>query len=142
MLQRTRRLLSCSLAAISMLLLFLSPGPAVHAQYNRGNFYNGARDGGRGGYYDHSGYRDGRYNRDYGYNNNNDGRYHGHGIGTGRGALIGGGIGAVAGAAFGGGAKGALIAGGLGAGIGAFAGHEHQKSMRRRHYERQDGYYR
>lgn len=137
MLQRTRQLLSSSLAGYPLLLLLLLLGPAAHAQYNRGNFYNGARDGGRGGGYDHSGYRDGGYN-----NRRDDGRYQGHGIGTGRGALIGGGVGAAAGAVFGGGMKGALVGGGVGAGIGAIAGHQHQNTMRRRHYERRDGYYR
>ncbi len=133
MLQPTRKLLSFSL------VLPLLLAPATHAQYGqqRNNFYNGARDGGRSGNYDHhddhgNGYDD-RYRGD-------DGRYQGHGVGTGRGALIGGGVGAAAGAIFGGGLKGALIGGGAGAGIGAVAGHAHQQNMKRDYY-RSDGYY-
>ena len=124
MLQRTKRLLCGSLAVLPLML-----EPVAHAQYNHGhgNFYNGARNGGRGGSYDRSGYHDGGYN--------NDGRYQGHGVGTGRGALIGGGVGAAAGAIFGGGLKGALIGGGAGAGIGAIAGHEHQQTMKRHYYD-------
>ncbi len=131
MLQRTKRLLSGSLAVLPLLL-----GPAAHAQYDHGNnnFYNGARNGGSGGSYSHSGYHDGRNYHDGG--NYNDGRYQGHGVGAGRGALIGGGVGAAAGAIFGGGLKGALIGGGAGAGIGAIAGHEHQQTMKRHYYER------
>lgn len=141
MLQRTKQLLRGSLAVLPMLL-----GPVAHAQYHHGNdnFYNGARNSGRGGSYGHSGYHDGGNHYNNGrYNNDryNDGRYQGHGVGAGRGALIGGGIGAAAGAIFGGGLKGALIGGGAGAGIGAFAGHEHQQTMKRRYYER-GGYYR
>jgi hypothetical protein len=56
--------------------------------------------------------------------------YHGHGVGAGRGALIGGAGGAVVGGALGGG-KGALIGGALGAGGGALAGKAHQDHMRR-----------
>lgn len=135
MLQRTRRLLSGSLAILPLLL-----GPAGHTQDRHGNnnFYNGARSGGHGGSYGHSGYHDGGYGNDGRYN---DGRYQGHGVGAGRGALIGGGVGAAAGLIFGGGLKGALIGGGAGAGIGALAGHEHQQTMKRRYYGR-GGYYR
>lgn len=129
MLQRTIWRLSGSLAVLPLLL-----GPTAHAQHQHGNnFYNGARGGGRDGSYGRSGYHDG--------GNYNDGRYQGHGIGAGRGALIGGGVGAVAGAIFGGGLKGALIGGGAGAGIGAIAGHEHQQTIKRHYYER-GGYYR
>lgn len=102
---------------------------ATQAQYNRdrhGNFYNGAYQGGRGGY----------YNRGNDYNHGDyRGGYQGHGIGTGRGALIGGAGGAALGALFGGGLKGALIGGGAGAGIGAIAGHVHQNNMKRDYYE-------
>ncbi len=147
MLQRTKHLLGGSLAVLPFLL-----GPAAaNAQYNRNNdFYNGARDGGHGGGYDRGGYHDGGNNygnNNYGqnnYGNNNDGhndQYHGHGVGAGRGALIGGGVGAAAGAIFGGGLKGALIGGGAGAGIGAFAGHEHQEGMKHRYYDRRRGGY-
>lgn len=113
--------------------------PAARAQYSHhGNFYNGARQGGRGGYYgggNSSGYNHGNYS---GYNRD---QYQGHGIGAGRGALIGGAGGAALGAIFGGGLKGALIGGGAGAGIGAIAGHEHQQTMKRHYYERRNGYY-
>lgn len=97
--------------------------PLAQAQYHRGDFYNGAYDGGRGGYYDHY-----------------DDRYHGHGIGTGSGAAIGGVGGAALGALFGGGMKGALIGGAAGAGIGAIAGHKHQVHERHEYY-RDQGYY-
>jgi hypothetical protein len=59
--------------------------------------------------------------------------YHGHGIGPGKGALIGGAGGAVLGGALGGG-KGALIGGALGAGGGALAGKAHQNHMKRDYY--------
>ena len=59
--------------------------------------------------------------------------YKHHGIGTGRGALIGGAGGAGIGALAGGG-KGALIGGALGAGGGALVGH-HNATVHHRHYE-------
>ena len=62
--------------------------------------------------------------------------YHGHGVGPGRGALIGGAGGAVLGGALGGG-KGALIGGALGAGTGAVVGKTHQDHMRRDYYNGQ-----
>lgn len=107
------------LIAAILLLLPLSPAQAQYRD-RHGNFYNGAYGSGRGGrgYYDRG--------RDY----------HGHGIGTGKGALIGGAGGAALGALFGGGMKGALIGGAAGAGIGAIAGHEHQKTVRRNDYYR------
>ena len=84
-------------------------------QYRRNqNFYNGVREGGRGGdYYDTRHATDGydeRYNQRRG------------GIGPGKGALIGGAGGAVLGVALGGGLKGSLIGGAAGAGIGAIIG--------------------
>lgn len=66
--------------------------------------------------------------------------YRHHGIGTGRGALIGGAGGAGIGALAGGG-KGALIGGALGAGGGALVGH-HNASVHHRHYRERHGYYR
>lgn len=82
-------------------------------QQSRGNqnFYNGVREGGRGGQYN-----DPRHAND-GY----DERYNQHrgGIGPGGGAAIGGASGAVLGAVLGGGLKGSLIGGAAGAGIGA-----------------------
>lgn len=65
--------------------------------------------------------------------------YQHHGIGTGRGALIGGAGGAGIGALAGGG-KGALIGGALGAGGGALVGH-HNASVHHRHYRERHGYY-
>ena len=65
--------------------------------------------------------------------------YQHHGIGTGRGALIGGAGGAGIGALAGGG-KGALIGGALGAGGGALIGH-HNASVHHRHYRERHGYY-
>ena len=64
--------------------------------------------------------------------------YQHHGIGTGRGALIGGAGGAGIGALAGGG-KGALIGGALGAGGGALVGH-HNASVHHRHYRERHGY--
>lgn len=75
--------------------------------------------------YDHSEYRNGDRRA-----------YHGHGIGPGRGALIGGAGGAVVGGALGGG-KGALIGGALGAGGGAIVGKKHQDHKRRDYYNRE-----
>lgn len=65
--------------------------------------------------------------------------YRHHGIGTGKGALIGGAGGAGIGALAGGG-KGALIGGALGAGTGALVGH-HNESVHHRHYRERHGYY-
>lgn len=64
-----------------------------------------------------------------------DGRYKDHGIGTGKGALIGGAGGAGIGALAGGG-KGTLIGGALGAGGGALVGHHVQTNRRRRNSQR------
>ncbi len=89
-------------------------------QQHRGtqNFYNGVREGGRGGQYNdprhaNDGY-DERYNQRRG------------GIGPGKGALIGGAGGAALGALLGGGLKGSLIGGAAGAGIGAVVGNATQ----------------
>ncbi len=85
-------------------------------------YYNGMRQGSRGGYNDQYDHR--RYD-----SRNEYDRTHG-GIGPGRGALIGGAGGAALGAIFGGGMKGALIGGGAGAGVGAIAGKVHQDNKR------------
>ncbi len=74
-----------------------------------------------------------------------DPRYHHGGIGTGKGALIGGAGGAGIGALAGGG-KGALIGGALGAGGGALVGHQvahnrHQR-QRRAYYDSHHHYHR
>ncbi len=125
-----RKLFTLVLAAGPLLA---SPTAGI-AQYEQGHnrhqdFYNGAYNSGRGGNYN-SGH-------DYGYGQRGyDDRYHGHGIGTGTGAAIGGAGGAVLGAAFGGGLKGAIIGGAAGAGIGAVAGHAHQENQKRNYYER------
>ncbi len=110
------------------LMLLGTPGLASAQRHD--NFYNGVRDGGRGGYYDNGNNRD-RYHGDRG-------RYDDHqgGIGPGKGALIGAGGGAVLGALFGGGLKGTIIGGAAGAGIGAIAGKAHQNSQRRDDYYR------
>jgi hypothetical protein len=107
----------------------LTAGAQDHHDHDHDRFYNGVREGQRGGYYGGD--------RDYG-RRGDDRRYDDHqgGIGPGKGALIGGAGGAVLGALFGGGVKGALIGGGVGAGIGAIAGKSHQDS------ERRDDYYR
>lgn len=69
----------------------------------------------------------------------NDPRYHHGGIGTGKGALIGGAGGAGIGALAGGG-KGALIGGAIGAGGGALVGnrvaHNRHQRQRRAYYRR------
>jgi hypothetical protein len=109
-------------------LLPFSAG-AQNRNHNRDNpnFYNGVRNGGRGGQY---------------YNNNDrryDNRQNQGGIGPGKGALIGAGGGAVLGALFGGGLKGTLIGGAAGAGIGAIVGEVHQNNQRNdrdRRYDR------
>jgi len=96
------------------------------AQYRNQNpnFYNGVRNGGRGGqYYDNNRHYD-NHRRDQG------------GIGPGKGALIGAGGGAVLGAVFGGGLKGTLIGGAAGAGIGAIVGKANQDSKRDNRYHR------
>ena len=99
----------------------------------RGNFNNGLRRG--GGYnnqYDQRRYGNDQSQRDA-YN-----RAH-SGIGTGRGALIGGAGGAALGALFGGGLKGAIIGGGAGAGVGAIAGKIHSDNKKQ---DYRDGRYR
>ena len=100
-------------------------------------FYNGVRNGGRGGEYYDPRYDNGRYDR---YNNdryNNNGYYTNQGgIGPGKGALIGGAGGAVLGAIFGKGLKGTIIGGATGAGIGAVVGEVHQKNQQNQYYPR------
>jgi hypothetical protein len=98
---------------------------------NNQNFYNGVREGTRGGQYSdprhaHDGYDD-RY-----YQN----QHHQGGIGPGKGALIGGAGGAALGALFGGGLKGTIIGGAAGAGIGAALGEANQNSRDRNNYPR------
>ncbi len=110
----------------------LCGGSVMASAQRHDNFYNGVRDGGRGGYYQGDNrYRGDRYHGDRG-------RYDDHrgGIGPGKGALIGGAGGAALGAIFGGGLKGTIIGGAAGAGIGAIAGKAHQNSQRRDDYYR------
>jgi hypothetical protein len=109
---------------LSLLFLVLAPLPALAQR--RDQFYNGVRDGGRGGnYYNQRDRdRDRRHRRDQG------------GVGPGTGALIGGAGGAVLGAALGGGLKGTIIAGAAGAGIGAVLGQANQNSKRDNRYRR------
>ena len=93
------------------------------------NFYNGVRDGGRGGEYYDSRHADDGYDERYSQ------QQHRGGIGPGKGALIGGAGGAVLGAAIGRGLKGSLIGGAAGAGIGAVVGNAAQ-NRRRDSYDR------
>lgn len=104
---------------LSLLFLLLSPLPVL-AQRLPNQFYNGVRDGGRGGNYYNQRDRDWdrRHRRDQG------------GVGPGTGALIGAGGGAVLGAALGGGLKGAIVGGAAGAGIGAVLGQVNQNNKR------------
>jgi hypothetical protein len=104
--------------AVSLLLLVLVTLPALAQR--RDQFYNGVRDGGRGGnYYNQRDRdRDRHHRRDQG------------GVGPGTGALIGAGGGAVLGAVIGGGLKGTIIGGAAGAGIGAILGQANQNSKR------------
>ncbi|HTC75199.1 MAG TPA: hypothetical protein VK684_06460 [Edaphobacter sp.] len=105
---------------LTPLLVATSIIPMV-AQNHRNNdsaYYNGMRNGARGGNYYND--RDPRYNNNYQPDYHNDHRQ--GGIGPGKGALIGGAGGAALGALFGGGLKGTLIGGAAGAGIGAVVG--------------------
>ena len=103
-------------------VLLATTASPLTAQRGNSNYYNGMRQGSRGGYNDQYDHR--RYDSRDAYN-----RTHG-GIGPGKGALIGGAGGAALGAIFGGGLKGALIGGGAGAGVGAIAGKVHQDNKR------------
>jgi hypothetical protein len=116
---------------LTPLLFAISFLPAT-AQNRRNDsaYYNGMRNGTRGGNYYN--------NRDPRYNNNN--YYHDDhrqgGIGPGKGALIGGAGGAVLGAVFGGGLKGTIIGGAAGAGIGAVVGQAAQTKRNNDNYRR------
>ncbi|HEY5056317.1 MAG TPA: hypothetical protein VII58_09165 [Acidobacteriaceae bacterium] len=127
--------------AASLMVATCLPAAAQHRhQDNRrnDNFYQGARDGGRGGDYnghydrgnDHRDYNNRRDDhRDY---NNRD--YNQGGIGPGQGAAIGAAGGALLGALFGGGLKGVIVGGAAGAGIGAIAGQANQNNHHRQYY--------
>jgi hypothetical protein len=113
------------LIAPLMLATMILPASGQNRNYqnNRNpNFYNGVRNGGRGGQYND--------NRHYDDRNRNQG-----GIGPGKGALIGAGGGAVLGALFGGGLKGTIIGGAAGAGIGAVVGKANQDNKRDNRYD-------
>jgi hypothetical protein len=124
-------------------LLFASsivPATAQNHHNNDSAYYNGMRNGARGGsYYDN---RDPHYNYNNGRNNYNNDRNNYHndhrqgGIGPGKGALIGGAGGAALGAVFGGGLKGTLIGGAAGAGIGAVVGQAAQNKRNNDNYRR------
>ena len=103
---------------LSLLFLVLATLPVLAQQRNQ--FYNGVRDGGRGGNYYNQRDRDWdrRHRRDQG------------GVGPGTGAAIGAAGGAVLGAVIGGGLKGTLVGGAAGAGIGAILGQANQDSKR------------
>ena len=101
-------------------LLFLVLVTLAAPAQQRDRFYNGVRDGGRGGNYYSQRDRDWdrRHRRDQG------------GVGPGTGAAIGAAGGAVLGAVIGGGLKGTLVGGAAGAGIGAILGQANQDSKR------------
>lgn len=110
---------------------------------NNQTFYNGVRNGGRGGQYNDPRYDNRRYNNNGQYDNRaynngytNNSYPNQGGIGPGKGALIGGAGGAVLGAIFGRGLKGTLIGGAAGAGIGAVVGEVHQKNVRNQYNPR------
>ncbi|HEX4577870.1 MAG TPA: hypothetical protein VH117_11005 [Edaphobacter sp.] len=107
-------------ALIIPLLLATSLLPAQNHR-NNSAYYNGMRDGTRGGNYYND--RDRHYNNNYYHDDHRQG-----GIGPGKGALIGGAGGAVLGAVFGGGLKGTIIGGAAGAGIGAVVGQAAQNN--------------
>ncbi len=96
------------------------------AQHRNDAYYNGVRNGGRGGdYYN---------NRDRPYHD--DHRRDQGGIGPGKGALIGAAGGAALGAIFGGGLKGTIVGGAAGAGIGAVIGQSAQNNREQNNYYR------
>jgi outer membrane lipoprotein SlyB len=110
---------------ITPLLFATSVVPAFAQQHNNSAYYNGMRNGSRGGSYYNG--RDRPYHDDH--------RRDQGGIGPGKGALIGGAGGALLGAAFGGGLKGTIIGGAAGAGIGAVVGQaaQNKRDDRRRY---------
>jgi len=115
-------------AVLAPLLFAISLAPAYAQHHNNSAYYNGMRNGARGGNY-YNGNRDRPYHDDH--------RRDQGGIGPGKGALIGGAGGAVLGAVFGGGLKGTIIGGAAGAGIGAVVGQAAQNNRddnRRRPY--------
>ena len=118
---------------LTPLLIATSMVPLGAQNHHNGNhnsaYYNGMRNGTRGGNYYND--RDPHYNNNYYHDDHRQG-----GIGPGKGALIGGAGGAALGALFGGGLKGTIVGGAAGAGIGAVVG---QASQNKRN---NDNYYR
>jgi hypothetical protein len=107
-----------------------------HEDRRNSKFYQGARDGGRGGDYNGRDRQDrgDNYNRDYNNRSYDNRGYSQGGIGPGKGAAIGAVGGAVLGAIFGGGMRGVIVGGAAGAGIGAIAGEAHRNNQRRQYY--------
>ncbi|HWW98748.1 MAG TPA: hypothetical protein VNY74_13665 [Edaphobacter sp.] len=114
---------------LTPLLFATSILPAAQNHRNDSAYYNGMRNGARGGSYYNN--RDPRYNNNYHNNNYYHDDHRQGGIGPGKGALIGGAGGAVLGAVFGGGLKGTIIGGAAGAGIGAVVGQAAQSRRNR-----------
>jgi hypothetical protein len=114
-------------AVLTVPLLFATSVVPALAQHHNDAYYNGMRNGGRGGNY-YNGNRDRPYHDDH--------RRDQGGIGPGKGALIGGAGGAVLGAVFGGGLKGTIIGGAAGAGIGAVVGQAAQNKRDNDRYRR------
>jgi hypothetical protein len=98
----------------------------VRAQQHNSAYYNGMRNGGRGGDYYNS--HDRHYHDDHYHDDHRSG-----GIGPGKGALIGAAGGAALGAVFGGGLKGTIVGGAAGAGIGAVVGQANQNNRNNRY---------
>ena len=125
---------------LTPLLVATSILPATAQNHNNNSaYYNGMRNGSRGGdYYNNRDphYNNNHNNRDPQYNNNYHNDHRQGGIGPGKGALIGGAGGAALGAVFGGGLKGSLIGGAAGAGIGAVVGQANQNKRNNDNYHR------
>jgi hypothetical protein len=109
---------------VTPLLFAMSAVSGVAQPHNNSAYYNGMRDGGRGGNYYSP------HDRPYHY----DHRPNQGGIGPGKGAAIGAAGGAVLGAVFGGGLKGTIIGGAAGAGIGAVIGQAAQNNRNNNNY--------
>jgi len=117
---------------LSSALLICSAGSLLGQQ---GGFYDGARQGSRGGYNDQDDRRYAERHHRGDTNYQQPRRYlepqRQGGIGPGKGAAIGAAGGAALGAIFGGGLKGAVIGGAAGAGVGAIAGKANQDNRNR-----------
>jgi hypothetical protein len=111
---------------VAPLLFVTSVAPVFAQRHDSSAYYNGMRNGSRGGNYYND--RDRPYHDDH--------RRDQGGIGPGKAALIGGAGGAVLGAVFGGGLKGTIIGGAAGAGIGAVVGQANQNKRDNDRYRR------